>query len=96
MGTKVIPRKRCAINLPVDAVTTCPSWRSSNDLREMSFDVYCHGCGWDCSSALMEAGGLDALIYEFEMDLEHQKELPKIAPRRHARKQKQEIMRCAV
>jgi hypothetical protein len=61
-----------AINLPVDAFTTCPSCRSSSYLRELSFDVYCHGCGWDSSSAFVEAGGLDALIYEYEKSLEQQ------------------------
>jgi len=96
MGSEVMPRKRCAINLPVDAFTTCPSCRSSNYLREMSFDVYCHGCGWDSSSAFVEAGGLDALIYEYEMELERQKETATIAHRRLTKNQKQEIMRCAV
>lgn len=62
----------------------------------MSFDVYCHGCGWDSSSAFVEAGGLDALIYEYEMDLERQQEAATIAPRRAASKQNQEIMHCAV
>ena len=91
-----MPRKGYAINLPVDAFTACPSCRSSNYLREISFDVYCHGCGWDSSSAFVEAGGLDALIYEYEMELERQKETATIAHRRLTKNQKQEIMRCAV
>jgi hypothetical protein len=62
----------------------------------MSFDVYCHGCGWDSSSSFVEAGGLDALIYEYEMELERQKETATIAHRRLTRNKKQEIMRCAV
>jgi len=88
--------KKCAINLPVDAFTTCPSCRSSNYLHELSFDVYCHGCGWDSSSAFVEAGGLDALIYEYEMKLQRQAEQAATAQRRVEEKQKQQTMRRAV
>ncbi len=88
--------KKCAINLPVDAFTTCPSCRSSNYLHELSFDVYCHGCGWDSSSAFVEAGGLDALIYEYEMKLQRQAEYAATGQRRVEEKQKQQMMRRAV
>jgi len=88
--------KKCAINLPVDAFATCPSCRSSNYLRKLSFDVYCHGCGWDSSSAFVEVGGLDALIYEYEMKLQRQAEHAATVQRRVEEKKKQQMMRCAV
>lgn len=63
-----------AINLPAEAFTACPSCRSSNYLRNLALDVYCHGCGWDSSSAFVEAGGMEALIYEYEMRLQSEAE----------------------
>ena len=62
--------KKYSINMPVEAFTACPSCRNADNLRQLSFDVYCHGCGWDSSSAFVEAGGLDELIYEYEMRLQ--------------------------
>ena len=88
--------KKRTINLPVDAFTTCPSCRSSNYLHELSFDVYCHGCGWDSSSAFVEASGLDVLIYEYEMKLQRQAEQAATAQRRVEEKQKQQMISRAV
>ena len=87
---------KCVINLPVDAFTACPSCRSPDYLHQMSVDVYCHGCGWDSSSAFVEAGGLDALIYEYEMSLQRQSEQAAAVQRRLEEKQKQQNMRPAV
>lgn len=88
--------KMCGITLASDAFTTCPSYRSSNYLREMSFDVYCYGCGWDSSSAFVEVGGMDALIYEYEIKFQHRAEIASAAQRRGEEKQKRKIMRYAV
>jgi hypothetical protein len=44
----------------------------------------------------VEAGGLDDLIYEYEMELERQNEIAMSGARRIAKKQKQENMRYAV
>jgi hypothetical protein len=44
----------------------------------------------------VEAGGLDDLIYEYEMDLERQNEIAMSGARRIAKRQKQEILSCAV
>ena len=88
--------KKCAINLPVDAFTTCPSCRSANYLHQLSFDVYCQGCGWDSSSVFVEAGGLDALIYEYEVKLQRQSEQAAAVQRKLEEKNKQQNMRRAV
>ena len=89
-------RRRSAVNLPVDAFTSCPSCGSSNYLREMSSDVYCYGCGWDSSSAFVEAGGVDDLIFDYEMDQESQNDPEANPPSRIARKFKIEFKVSAV
>lgn len=87
---------KCGFKLPVDAFAACPSCRSASYLNQMSIDVYCHGCGWDSSSAFVEVGGLDALIYEYEMKLQCQSEQAAAAQRRLEEKQKQQNIRRAV
>jgi hypothetical protein len=52
--------------MPADAFTACPACGCQNNLRQISLDVYCHECGWDSSSAFVESGGLDQMIYDFE------------------------------
>lgn len=95
-GSELMQRSRSAVNLPVDAFTTCPSCGSSNYLREMSCDVYCYGCGWDSSSAFVEAGGLDDLIFDYEMDQESQNDPDAIPRSQIARKLKKEFKVSAV
>jgi hypothetical protein len=44
----------------------------------------------------VEVGGLDALIYEYEMKLQRQAEQAAAVQRRVEEKKKQQMMRCAV
>ena len=46
---------------------TCPACHGKGCVRERSLDVYCSACGWDSSAAFVDAGGMDDLIYAFEM-----------------------------
>jgi len=91
-----MPAKNRLIRPPVEAFTACPSCRIADHLRQLSYDIYCHGCGWDSSSAFVEVGGLDALIYEYEMKLQRQAEQAAAVQRRVEEKKKQQMMRCAV
>jgi hypothetical protein len=58
-----------SIRMPIHAFPVCPTCGSGESLRQVSIDVYCNSCGWDSSSAFVEAGSLDQLLYEFEEKL---------------------------
>ena len=92
-GSEVMREKRREIKLPVDAFTSCPSCCSANYLHQMSIDVYCHGCGWDSSSVFVDVGGLDELIYEYEMKLQRQAEQA-VAVQRRIEEKKQNMRRA--
>jgi hypothetical protein len=89
-------RKRSPVKLPAEAFTICPSCLGADCLQKISLDVYCHRCGWDSSSAFVDAGGMDDLIYEYEMRLQRQSEQATAAQRRCKEKQKQQNMQRAV
>ena len=89
-------RKRSPVKLPTEAFTCCPSCRSADYLQKLSITVYCHGCGWDSSSAFVEAGGMDDLIYEYEMRLQRQSEQAAAAQRRLQEKKRHQKIQRAV
>ena len=89
-------RKRSPVKLPAEAFTSCPSCLSADCLQKISLAVYCHRCGWDSSSAFVEAGGMDDLIYEYEMRLQRQSEQAAAGQRRLEEKRRHQKVQRAV
>jgi len=89
-------RNRSPVKLPAEAFSSCPSCRSANCLQKLSITVYCFGCGWDSSLAFVEAGGMDDLIYEYEMRLQRQSEQAAAGQRRLEEKRRHQKIQRAV
>ena len=89
-------KNKSPVKLPADAFTICPSCRSVDSLQKVSLAVYCHECCWDSSSAFVDAGGMDQLIYEYEMRLQRQSEQAAAAQRGIAKKGGQKNFQQAV
>jgi len=54
---------------PQGAFEVCPACGCGDGLRVLSVTVFCTSCGWDSSSAFVDCGGLDFLMFQYETQL---------------------------
>lgn len=61
------------VNFPTQSFKCCPACGDLNLARYADIHVFCGRCDWDSIAAFVDVGGMDALIYGYELQQEEER-----------------------